>query len=211
MINAHEVAFLENLELDESPTIFDVGANIGDWAQHALNIWPDAQVSCFEPNPFSLEALSMKRNVKIYDVGLSTEKGDATLYSGKSPDLTASLYHRGISHNPGKMKIKTDRLDNYIDGKVDLLKIDVEGGEYNVMIGAGNFLNPYDIKNIFWEFNDWSLYSGNSFKDFWELLTPRGYIIESVLSEGTTQSVEEFDPTYDEESGKAHRDFWAHK
>ena len=35
--------------VSDSPVIFDVGANVGQTVESFLNIWPKAEIHCFEP------------------------------------------------------------------------------------------------------------------------------------------------------------------
>jgi FkbM family methyltransferase len=99
----------------------------------------------FEPLPDFYENLVVKYaknlHIKIFDVALTEQTGEAYFnyvvsnpaYSG----LVKRTYDRP-SEVDAQIKVKTDLLDNCIGNeiKIDFIKIDVEGGEYQVLLGA---------------------------------------------------------------------------
>ena len=60
-------------------------------------------------------------------------------------------------------------LQNQIE-KINLLKIDTEGNELNVLLGAKDSLKAGRIEAIHFEFNEMNVISNTFFKDFWDLL-----------------------------------------
>lgn len=54
--------------------------------------------------------------------------------------------------------------------KIDLLKIDVEGFEYEVLLGAKEALSKGIIENIQFEFNDMNTVRRRFVRDFYNLL-----------------------------------------
>jgi len=58
---------------------------------------------------------------------------------------------------------------------VDILKIDVEGHEYNVLDGATKMIQNHAIKNIIFEFGTHQLASHHYFKLFWDFFNSKGY------------------------------------
>ena len=72
-------------------------------------------------------------------------------------------------------------IKNNID-KIDLLKLDTEGSEYEVLLGGRKMLLNNKIKTIFFEFNEMNVFSRVFFRDFYKLLKnykiyPRKFIL----------------------------------
>jgi FkbM family methyltransferase len=118
---------------------YDLGANIGLTILWYKYFNPSLQVYAFEPDPKNYKYL--QKNIKInqltnintYPIALSDKKGKAKFFVIK--DNIQNL-DSGLTLNqklPYKcIQINTDLLSKYITKKVDLLKIDIEGGEYKV-------------------------------------------------------------------------------
>ena len=78
------------------------------------------------------------------------------------------------------------KLDSFCEqqmiDEVDFLKIDVEGGELEVLRGASNLLEEKKIKVIQFEFNAMNVLSRSFLKDFYNILG--GYAIFRLLPDG---------------------------
>ena len=100
--------------------------------------------------------------------------------------LRRDIDHLGITMAHSE-EITVKRLDAFcrehkID-RIDLLKIDVEGGELSVLKGATEMLNAGAIHMIQFEFGPCHIDARVFFKDFFRLLSPR-YHIYRVLRDG---------------------------
>lgn len=124
--------------------VFDVGAAIGEYAEHFLRAFPNATIYCFEPLPESFARL-MKRTaphagrVRLFPYGLSGREGQCALYVSPSPD-GSSFLDTGAGYAK-KITVRVRRLDDVVReeniSNIDLLKIDVEGTEREVLSGGG--------------------------------------------------------------------------
>ena len=118
--------------------VVDIGANIGSFSIQAASIGAK-KIFAIEPEPHNLKALknnvslnNLKNEITVLEVGVSDFNGSATI----------SDEGGGASIKDGKpgseIKIITlDKLfkDNKIN-EVDVLKIDVEGSEVEIILGA---------------------------------------------------------------------------
>jgi len=114
--------------------IFDVGANVGYITLYLKTKYPDARIFCFEPDPDTFAQLTI--NTKRYaDVvclpwALGARNGKRTFYRSKTFHMRNSLINNA---NNEKIDVDGKTFDEaleYTDTKhVDLLKIDIEGGE----------------------------------------------------------------------------------
>lgn len=123
-------------------TVVDVGANIGYYVLlFAQRLRGEGEIHAIEPSPENLPELrrTVERNalghVRIHPVALGAESGTTGLRTGINSgivDSTAGAYHCPVQ-----------RLDELIPGRVDLVKIDVEGFEGQVLSGADRMLSQY--------------------------------------------------------------------
>lgn len=142
--------YLVKIEKDE-PVIIDAGANIGLTTLYFKLLWPKSSIIAFEPDEKAFDCLDQNiKGNKLEDVfvkqsALAKEKGQLTFYSDADSDgsLTNSSSQVGGTN---KTQVEAVKLSEYITQPVDLLKMDIEGGEFDVMddlIGSGkiSFVN----------------------------------------------------------------------
>lgn len=117
-------------------TIFDIGAYMGEFAFYSLN-WAD-KIYCFEPDPFPFEKLEerVKRfeladKVKIYPIALGDSEGERVFRA--SHDGGSQLLSKAEKPNNETITVKTKSLAQFMKEEgiehIDILKIDIEGGE----------------------------------------------------------------------------------
>jgi FkbM family methyltransferase len=132
--------------LKKGMTFVDAGTNKGDFAlAAAATVGPSGKVLCFEPESTncywirrSIE-LNGYQNVFLHEIALGDANKETELYLGKQSgwhSLVPSLPNR----NNGTIKIAEKTLDSVLaetkDGRVDVMKIDVEGAEMALLKGA---------------------------------------------------------------------------
>lgn len=168
----------------QSPVVFDVGANEGEYTQAVLSISADAQVIAFEPHPQTFERLkgqhSSNSRVACLNFALGDKAGTAEIfdYCQASGTQHASLYREIIAdlHNgqPASHQVEVRTVDDIVSQcqipRIDLLKIDVEGHELAVLKGAEKTIRSGVVGIIQFEFNEMNVVSRTYFKDFWDFL-----------------------------------------
>lgn len=126
--------------------IYDVGANVGFTSTIAAHLTgPSGKVLCFEPQPdcVRLVARNAQLNgfsqVQVREEALSDEDGTAQFLVSKNSTFSR-LVGTGEVDLREKIDVRVRRLDALIaDEKLPppaLLKIDVEGAEKGVLLGA---------------------------------------------------------------------------
>jgi len=162
--------------------IFDVGANIGEYA--AMFVDKNKEIYCFEPHPYTFQRLNdfvlAHKNIKAFNVGLSDKDGKNILYDhiNRSGTTNASLYKEIITDLRNKeveeFEIKLMTLDSFVKEneikRLDMIKIDVEGNEMRVLKGAKKCISDLNIKVIQFEFDEFNVISRSFFKDYSEEL-----------------------------------------
>jgi FkbM family methyltransferase len=140
--------------------LVDVGANVGYFSCMWAALNPQNEVYAFEPSPRNL--VMLKKNisilpnpdaVKIFDHAVGREDGFFNFDIG--PEEQSGWGGLATSQSARTIQIKVKRLDAIIPaGKtVSVLKIDTEGADTWVLMGAENLLRQKRIKNIFFEAN----------------------------------------------------------
>lgn len=133
---------MEMLITCKSPTQFrrfiDIGAHVGIYSFHYAKNFN--KVNAFEPNYELLSYLKEAnlKNVCMDNLALSDRVGDIELNIPKANNILLPA-EASLEEPKGEfetLKIHTDRLDNFQFSDVDLIKIDVEGHEENVLMGA---------------------------------------------------------------------------
>lgn len=147
-------ARLLNRLLKRRSCFFDVGANIGYHTLPAASLMQGrGQVHAFEPLPAAFGWLSKGADLNgledlhLNEMALSDEDAEARLFLSTAPSrVNASLIARA-SDRKEHLVVRTIRFDTYcrIKGirRVDLMKVDVEGGELKVLSGMGSLLKEW--------------------------------------------------------------------
>ncbi len=124
----------------QEPVIFDCGANIGVSVLYFKALYPESTIIAFEPNP-NLFAL-LKKNVEvnhlkevyIHQVALSATNEEISFFINDNMGsfLSSKFQHRGGNN---EIKVKAEQLSGSIKKhpNIDLLKMDIEGAEYEVI------------------------------------------------------------------------------
>lgn len=143
-----EQNYFENRELTkvknyilEHAIILDIGANIGNHSVFFMLECGAEKVYAFEPTPHTLELLN--KNIELN--GLN-DKCVIMPYALGSENTKCSIIveqrdagsNRTMVDNAGAINMVT--LDSVLDDNVDFIKIDVEGFEYDVLIGGQNLI-----------------------------------------------------------------------
>ena len=182
---------------EQPVTLFDVGANVGEFTLEILEAFGKQKFDlyAFEPSGRASDQLRSRvpklPNVHIVQKALSGENGSADLFFPSEGSALASLHQRDLRHinqDFGKREtVALVTLDTFCKenniSRVHLLKIDVEGHELAVLQGARGLMARNAIEVIQFEFGGTSIDSRSYFKDFFQLLSPN-YRIYRIMPRG---------------------------
>jgi FkbM family methyltransferase len=123
--------------VSESPRVADVGAHIGLFGLYVLSFCPTARITSFEPDPRN--AVLLERTVAANGLGTSWKvvRAAASTASGRV-GFVAGLGERSHLAAAGDQAVATVEavdLFGWLDD-VDLLKVDIEGGEWTILADA---------------------------------------------------------------------------
>ncbi len=168
----------------KSPLILDVGANIGTWSIELHYQLPSAEIIAFEPSSTTCKSLqSNTKNftqIQVQQLGFSDFNGVTTLYSDTPESGFASLSKRRLDHFGIDLSVEEaveittlDRFTEALGRYPDLIKLDVEGHEFNVLNGGERTIE--NVKVVQFEFGGCNLDTKTSFQDFWYWFTQRNF------------------------------------
>lgn len=120
---------LEKLSLPKNAVVFDIGANIGTFCIGIRHICPTAQITAYEPNPNNFRMLRMNAPFAALLQKAATGK-TGTVYIEDNRNFVG-LEVTG----QGGIPVESLSLDDILRDvqNVDLLKIDIEGSEYDLL------------------------------------------------------------------------------
>jgi FkbM family methyltransferase len=178
--------------------IFDVGANRGDVTVRYRQDFPEAEIFAFEPFPESLDIFRGKhgedKKIHAFQLALAGEEGEKILYVNHNVDTNSLLPSQatGLSSdvqvkNISELPVKTTTLDIFCRDKgigyIDILKMDIQGGEWAALQGASALLKNGKIGLIYSEVYFIEQYKGQPlFHDISKLLHSYGYYLQDIYS-----------------------------
>ncbi len=189
-----EIFILQRLSDFDISTVFDVGANRGEWLSVASQILTDAEIHAFEiaPPTFDILAKSYSGNISFHlnDFGLSNKEGKCMIDYFPDADGVSTLVLDKKIHgvNSERMEVRTRRGDDYCRDKnisrIDFLKIDVEGAEPYVLQGFAEMIKNKSIDIIQFEYGMANIYTKYLLKDFYEFFSRYGYVVGKLFPTG---------------------------
>ncbi|WP_201619082.1 FkbM family methyltransferase [Psychrobacter maritimus] len=156
------------LDIKNEPVIIDIGANIGSFSiyAHRLNKHLNPTIYAFEPHPdnANLTEANFKRNglgnYRIIQKAVAGTDGIASF------DISGAFDAFKLNDKSAKtIEVTTVRLSSFcirnsID-KIHLLKMDIEGGEYDVIEHDLNFIKE-KVEVMFIEYHNFDVNDGQS-------------------------------------------------
>lgn len=185
--------------LCEGMTVFDVGANVGELTLlFSRFIGNTGNVHAFEASEATYEKLKTicnaagKINVILNHLALSDKKEfiELNIYEDAlsvfNSQAKRPLKDYGLDiESIGVEKVSATTVDDYCQSKkieqIDLLKIDVEGAEFQVMQGAKNMLKNNRIKCLTFEFGQTTFDMGNKPEEIEKFLSAMNYKIQNII------------------------------
>ncbi len=134
--------------------VADAGANIGVFSLYARALGAK-KVYAYEPvkETFELLKANLVLNragaaIKAVNIALGKEKGQAEIQFNTRGEGSAMIKGAGVEVNravvySGRRFVPVAPLDSLVKGRLDFIKMDVEGYEANVLLGAAGLIRKY--------------------------------------------------------------------
>ncbi len=196
----HETALFA-AHLKPGARVLDLGANIGWFAVQA--ILAGAEVHAFEPVPFIADVAQAnidranalgKGHGTLHRYAAGADKGTAqiALAQGNHGD---NRVFEGDDAKPADMQsaenieIRVERVDDHVQGPVNVIKIDTQGSEWLALIGASKLMKASPKLAMLLEFWPYAL-RGCEPHELLELLAREGFTLGKATSAPYPLSVE---------------------
>lgn len=140
--------------------VLEAGANIGYYTiLQSKKVGPRGKIYAIEPEKENFEYL--KKNIKLNNLKNVSSFKEAL--GNKNGTLEIYTYEQGNLNSPikwgesyvGKENVKVSKLDDFLKGKriPNWIRMDVEGYEYEILLGAKKTLKNGSLKKLFIEFH----------------------------------------------------------
>lgn len=134
---ASDSHLLQYDDLPEQPVVLDIGGYEGGWSDVVLAVRPAAIIHIFEPHPGFAKELRRKfsanANITVHECAIGAQPGQITL--SDSADASSAFGAKSGQTYVAEVRSVADFFDASGLQSVDLAKINIEGGEYDLLPG----------------------------------------------------------------------------
>ncbi|MDC0343797.1 FkbM family methyltransferase [bacterium] len=179
-------------------TIMDIGANIGGWADMAINIWPAANLHLIDSSPSAVATLKKKYagmvKLRIHHVAIGLEEGTITVaenadtLSHSRVEVARKGARNKLRMVSGAALCRAAKIE-----KIDLLKVDTEGFDLDVIHGFGDMIAQRKVGILQFEHYAVSMCYRRPFSDAMQLLHDAGYQLAKLFPDGVRLVTEKRD------------------
>ncbi len=137
-------------EPKDRPTIVDLGANIGMFSLRVFTVCPSAVIHAIEPSSETYQVLTRNKLANtnltwhLYHAAVWKNDGQVQFQNSEEASTLSAIGEYGNEVVPA-ISLAT-LFSTYVKAPVDLLKIDIEGGEEEVICGNHKLLSK--VKEI---------------------------------------------------------------
>ncbi|NEO52694.1 MAG: FkbM family methyltransferase [Okeania sp. SIO3B5] len=198
-ITGPEIAIIKKF-ITEGNVIFDVGANVGKWTEEVFNYCSNVKLHLFEPAPQTYKVLDIKiaeqkfRKQPVTNcIGIAEDNVVKQFYYYDKHNVLSTFKRRlsidkiGKYGFPREIKALTTTIDSYCQQKairrINFLKIDTEGSELDVLLGAKQSLQRGKIDYIQFEYGGTYKDAQITLKQVFDCLQKYRYSIFKVLQD----------------------------
>lgn len=176
-------------EVDQTDVFYDIGANIGLYSCLVSKVIPEQRVVAFEPSPIYNK---LERNAKLNDLSFNhyqiavSNSSDTVDFAidVSDPQARMSTLDTNNSRTDYEIqKVKSRKLDDFVEKEnlptPTIVKIDVEGAEYDVLKGMNDIFPNIEV--VYCEIHHSELDSFNvRYEDITGLLKSKGFELEHL-------------------------------
>ena len=199
-----------HLSLSCVKTLIDIGAHKGQFSLAARHLAPGIKIISFEPLFDAAETyrkiFRTDKNTVLHQVAIGQKNGFQKMYISRRSDssslLPISFLQTSIfsgTEEVDNIHVKVGRLDEFVSPEQlispAMLKIDVQGFEYEVLQGCESLLDSFEY--VYCECSFVELYTGQRFAhEIITWLSDRGLVLAGI-----------YNPFYDKKGKAIQADF----
>lgn len=170
-------------------TIFDVGANIGEWSRMARSFFPAAAIHAFEiapPTARELEAAFAGDTAFFPNAcGLSDAAGEMEIKYYPDARGLSTLIDYPHDNRVQKLAVQVTTGDEYLCAHgiehIDFLKMDVEGAEHLVIEGLRRSFQERRIGAVQFEYGRVNIVTRFLLRDFYRTFEEAGFRVGKIF------------------------------
>lgn len=185
-----ELTLLKKIAGNLPSVIIDGGANVGNYSLMVMQTIPGCRIFAFEPVSSTFEKL--KENTRDHQRLIPVQKGLFRENCQKEINLFPSDEHSSIydlENLPysldNKEKIDLIRGDDFIRENgidlVDFLKLDIEGAEYDALLGFEESLSRGIIRAVQFEYGYINITTKKLLIDYYSFFEKHGYKVGKIF------------------------------
>ena len=190
LMGVREELFTRALQgaLREGDCVLGIGANIGYYSlMEARLVGPRGKVYAIEPVPHNMQLLEDSirlndyGNIETFRLAMGQTDSVAKMYLSDHPNWSSFYPPRKIT---GKIDIPISSVDSFLKGKrpPDLIRMDVEGYEYEIFIGMSGLLESGIPLRLFIEFHP-DIMGRQRAASFLSILKQHRFMLKKVILE----------------------------
>jgi FkbM family methyltransferase len=197
------------LNLRQQIVAFDIGANKGFWAKALLNTHKDTikHIYMFDASPENYAELTNTTDNMMFDeadfrlltarnLAIGEKAGAIEFFTNDEGSPIGSVFPHvvgeqhlleGMGRLTHKLVVPMQTVDNIVEilniPHVDVMKIDIEGNEFNALLGAKETIAKGKIDTIMFEFGIHQVESRTFFRDFYDFFKAYDYDLYKIDGE----------------------------
>lgn len=172
-------------------TVFDVGANKGNWTDVALGLWPEAHYHLVDPIPSLVENLRRKyqerQNVQVHQYGMSGKSGELCFEENteiSSHSRSVTTQSAGANAHIVRVVTLPELCKEAGVNRIEFLKLDAEGHDIGICFGMKQMLEHRAIEVFQFEHCAIAVHYERPIKELFEMLMSVGYRVGKLFPQG---------------------------
>ncbi len=184
-----EVTVIRKIASLKPEVVIDGGANLGEYSLLVNRYSPQSSIYAFEPVEITYKGLQDRtrefENIHTIYKGLFSEACIREIHI-HHPRTHSTIYElKGSKHQTGEhQQIELIRGDDFLAEQeieaVDFMKLDLEGADFDALMGFRNAFREKRIKAVQFEYGYINITTKKLLVDFYEFFREYGYVVGKI-------------------------------